>query len=468
MAGRQPHPHQQPAPQYYPGPDPRRGAAHFAGGRGHYPGPPPARAAAAPLVWDGAAYREGAPAHRAPAFRDEPPTRNARGEGLDVHELLKREAFGAPEPACDDHFEKSRPCPEAPYGISDQYIVLDSFSKLRSSRLEAGEIQWNFMVQGVTGDEVVGVRDKIDTVIEVQIGSFTLPFLPEVPYEPTPGPIVPTGVNRVVLVHNNDNTTIPSAAGPNPPLLPPTQYPVTLPPFLQVPWVNNPYTQVPCGGRLTVQLREAGLQSYSDRFGARHHFEFTASYLSLAGVGANPGVLTAVPMSGAQWDTFVFTDPLKDVHGLTLVFRNPDVPIRFQPDCLYDVTADSDGAGAPGPFLRFGAPRHGLAAGDRIFVEGFRSGAPALDSYVNRAEGHAVGGDPSAPPVPAGMPLALAPAPGPYPDVFWLDPAVSLIDLTSPPPALPQLVTVCVAKRRVRIPVRIRRVVPRLTNYIQV
>jgi hypothetical protein len=43
---------------------------------------------------------------------------------------------------------------------------------------------------------------------------------------------------------------------------------------------------------------------------------------------------------------------------------------------------------------------------------------------------------------------------------------VSLIDLTAPPPALPQIVTVCIAKRRLRIPVRLRRVVGRLTNYV--
>lgn len=98
-------------------------------------------------------------------------------------------------------------------------------------------------------------------------------------------------------------------------------------------------------------------------------------------------MLLALPQSGSQWDTFIFTDPLKDVHGLTLVFRNPDTPIRFLPDCLYDVEVGSDGSATPGPFLRVHAPDHGLNMGDRIFISGFKSGNSKLDAYVNRPEG---------------------------------------------------------------------------------
>lgn len=374
-----------------------------------------------------------------------------RGFGIDVHELLKREAFAAPQPACDDHFEKNRPCPSGVYGISDQYIILDTFLKLRESAIDRGEFRWNFMIQGVTGDEVVGVKDKIDTVIEIQIGGFSLPISPEVPYVlAAPPPVTPSGTNQLVLVHNNNN-----AVPPLNPLLLAAQYPTTIP--AQTPWVNNPYSQIPYGNRMTIQIREAGLQSYSDRHGARHHYEFNVTYLSVA--GGNPNLLTAVPMGGSQWDTFIFTDPLKDVHGLTLVFRNPDIPIRFLPDCLYDVSVVSDGAAAPGPFLRFDYPNHGLLVGDRVVIEGFKSGVSVLDSYINRPEGHVVSGDPSLAPLPPSAPI-------PTPNSFWLDPAVSIIDLTAPAPVLPQIVMVCIAKRRMRIPIRLRRVVARLTNYI--
>jgi hypothetical protein len=378
-----------------------------------------------------------------PSARAPPPAGHTTRAIEDIHELMKREAFG--EGPGDPHFEKNRPSPYAPYGISDQYVVLDTFAKKRESRVDRGEFSWNFMVQGVTGSEVLGVKDVVDTVIAIQVSSFILPVLPQVPYGlADPPPTSPSGTNRLVLLRNNASLL----GGP----------PMSADPLAT--WVHAPYTQLASGGRFTVQIREAGLQSFSDLGGARHHFEFAV----IATPGGTPTSLTATPIQGFLWDTFTFTDPLRDVHGITLVFRNPDVPVRFEPDCFYDVPAAGDGAVAPGPFLRFGAPGHGLAAGDRVFVTGYQSGIAPLDAYVNRPAGHVVGGNPADPPLGPGLLLANAPFPGPYPDVFWLDPAVSLVDFV-PPPA-PQVVTVCVAKRRMRIPVRIRRIVDRLTNYL--
>jgi hypothetical protein len=395
-----------------------------------------------------------------------PGQRNERGVGLDVHEILKREAFLSPEASCDDHFEKNRPCPTGIHGVSDQYVILDSFHKVQDSRIEQGEYKWNFMVQGVTGDQVIGVRDRVDTVIMIQMGAFTFPIPQEVPYVLNNAPgVTPSGTNQLVLIQNNT-----SAPGDAPTLVPNTpgsfpgfgQYPpqiLTPPNTYIVPWVNNPYTQVPFGNRLTVQFKEAGLQSYSDANGARHHWEFTVSYISIAGV--NPTLLQAIPLAGI-WDTFVFTDPLQDVHGMTLVFRGADLPIVFQPDVFYDVPVISDGAASPGPYLQFQAQNHGLNAGDRVFVVGFKSGVAVLDAYVNRPEGHAVNGSPDAPLNPS---VPLASPPHLFTNVFWTDPAISIIDFL-PAPVLPQYVTVRVAKRRLRIPIRLRRVVGRLTQYL--
>lgn len=447
-------------------PHPRTGAPPPRGG-GLRAGAPTFTAVGGRLPPDWGRFEENPSGELAapPPPRQAPGRRGDIGRDLDVHELLKREAFGDANPSCDNHFEKNKPCPESVYGISDQYLTLDSFSKLRSSDTANGVMQWNFMVQGVTGDEVLGVRDIIDTIIEAQIGAFSLPFIPEVPYIlAAPPPVVPSGMNRLILVHNNANATAPFEPTLVPNVAPDGQYPkeaLLAGTTTVTPWIHNPYTQVPFAGHLTIQIREAGLQSYSDRGGARHHFEFALSYPA-GPDGRNPTMCYAVPQNGAKWDTFIFTDCLKDMHGITLVFRNPDVPIRFEPDCLYDIEFDSDGAAAPGPFLRAAAPAHGLAMGDRVFIEGFASGNPTLDNYVNRAAGQVVAGDPAAPPLPPGTPLAAAG----FPDVFWLDPAIGIADLT-PAPALPTTATVCVAKRRVRIPIRLRRVVPRLTQYIK-
>lgn len=378
---------------------------------------------------------------------------------IDVKELLKRDAYGD-APGCDTHFEKSRPCLTAAHGMSDQYVMLDSFVKLRESRTAQGEYRWNFMVQGVTGDEVVGVRDRIDTVVEMQMGSFAMPMLPDVPYfsagadyvdSTSPYPPLPASPSFLIQT-NNDN------AGNGPPILVPN---VTTPPYGQypytailpsgnhaLPWTHNPYSQTPFFGAMTVQVREAGLQSFSDRDGARHHFEYRITP-GASIPGAHPNMALAKPMCGELWDTYTFTDPLRDVHGVTLVFRNPDTPIVFEPDVLYSVPAAFDGN-----ILYFDYAGHGLNVGDRVHIRGFASDNKALDTYVNRPEGHLAGDEPSAPP-PPGTAITTS--------KIYLDPSITRI----PPINISRLsnVYIYVAKRRLRIPVRFRRVIDRLTNY---
>jgi hypothetical protein len=380
----------------------------------------------------------------------------SRDEMFNINRYKNRNEI-IPKP-CDNHFEKNKPCPYEMFGVSDQYLVLDSFHKLRESRIDIGEFKWNVMVQGVTGDEVIGVRDEVENVIELQVGSFCLPIFDEVEYKlQNPPSTIPSGTNTLVLIHNNSNITgaptlIPNVGNYG-------QYPkeiLTPPDTFVIPWINNPYTQIPYHNRLTIQVKEAGLQSYSDGNGARHHFEFVVSYKPQ--INTNPNIMSANPISGDLWDTYIFTEPIKDLHGITLVFRNPDYPVKFKPDCLYNVKAVSDGAILPGPFIRFDYQSHGLSMGDRIFISGFKSGSINLDSYINRNDGHVASGDPSQLPIQPGVLIPTA-------NSFWLDPAVSIVDL-QPIPILPQTVTVCIAKRRIRIPVRIRKVVDKLTNYI--
>ena len=320
-------------------------------------------------------------------------------------------------------------------GISDQYVILDSFLKRRDSDPTRGDFRWNFMVQGVTSDEAVGVRSVVGSVIEIQIGAFSLRAPPDVPYtlialapgsiEDNPAP--PAGKFSLVWNNAGDIDTAPEArpgAGDT----------------YSNPWRGAPLTSLPFG-RFTLQIREAGLQSFSDRGGARHNFEFTVTK-------EEHEVLTALPV----WDKFTFTEPLHDIHGISLVFRNPDIPISFLPDCLYDVTVK-----VVGSCLSFGSPSHGLLMGERIFISGFKSRDLPLNAYVNRVEGHIAATTPPDIPINPGIPIPD--------DTFGTDPAIVVGDLLTGD-ASPLFVDVAIASRRMRIPVRMRCLVDRQTNHI--
>ena len=238
-------------------------------------------------------------------------------------------------------------------------------------------------------------------------------------------------------------------------------------------------------------------------------------------------------MPGSAWDTYVFTDPLQDVHGITLQFRGPDVPLSFQPDSYYSIPFITDASSnlcfLAGPELINNGT---LNVGDRLFVQNFTSGNRTLDSYMNQPAGVVATISPNVLLLPKntqdprdalgseiipnwpGTPAATA-APGTV--AIYFDPNINLLGATvatmvpnpvteaqfyedyftkypsqrpnpkslAPKQPLPVWhsmtasgkiisgstvvstgVTVNIAKLRLRIPVRLRRVVQRLTNYM--
>lgn len=469
---------------------------------------------------------------RPPAFRQDPRDAAFRTgrERVDVHELLVEEMRGEraeTRALREERAELSLPDPTDVYGVSDQYMVLDSWHKVQSSRVDQGEFVFNFMVQGATGDQVIGVHDRIDNVIQIQIGSFAFPQLMDVPYVTGPdalGPgytltqnntnaaprmIVPvsdpiTGGFPPLLVGNVANTAFPlTSYGQYPPYVIPSPVDIGANPGATVPWVANPYSQTPFGNRITIQVKEAGLQSYSDAQGARHHFEHSLATTFFA--GGNPNMLTAVPACGGAWDTFTFTDPLKDLHGCTLQFRGVDRPLAFLQDVCQTfirILPEAMLVSAPiGPLYQVMVvlPDAGLCVGDRVYIRGFApklsssdpsspSANSIVEAYINRPEGHTlamfyeneepVPDDPNDPPatttvsawLPPGTQLnSLGFAINP---VAFLDPGIQLPVAGLGPPVPGQSVsgdfpcTMFIAKRRLRIPIRVRRVIDRRTNYI--
>jgi hypothetical protein len=331
-------------------------------------------------------------------------------------------------------------------GISDMYFTLDSFVKGLYSDPPKGIFTWNFYPRGTTSDGNVGVFNDIESIIEMECYPFAFPVIPEVPYVLVAA--LGSPANTIVLIQNNTNSNVDHR-----PVLYSNQYPTTLP--AQYPsvvgytphWINNPYTQIPFLDKITINVPETGQQSFSDRLaGARHNFDFIVTPKETQLI-ASP----LLPESG----TFIFTTPLIELRKITLEFRNHDIPIKFEQD-VFQATLKIL-AGAPPNYVTFTVTGHNLLAQDRVFFTVANTGNSFLDTYINRAEGHVVNGIPSAPQA-AGTPI---------PTTFYTDPAIDaqlMTGLTVPVSGINT--NMYVAKRRLLIPFRMRKITDKPTNGI--
>jgi len=355
-----------------------------------------------------------------PAART-PPAGSYRPETIDVKEVQKQMMFGEGSELEDEHFEKNRPAPNAVYGISDQYLVLDSFLKLASSRSHEGEFDFNVMVEGSSRRQSIAVSATLENVIEIQVLGFCIPLLRLDVFDPA------------VLTAENPGLGILNLAANG-----------ALPAGDEI---TSSRSQIPFCRRVTLHIRNLGRQAFIDRQNKSHQFEFEAS------IPPTNDRILLTPLS--DYSVFQFTDPIKEISAFELRFNNPDNNLVFPPDCYYVVSALSDA----GQLLQFDyRDVHGLgnlAVGDRIYIECFASGEGVLDRYIARPEGHLVGA--------GGFVAPTASTPG----SFRLNPDVDVSAFFAAGVAIPSTtsITICIAKNRVRIPLRVRKVVGRLTNY---
>ena len=342
---------------------------------------------------------------------------------IEVKELLKSTAFATRNSDCDDHFEKSRPCPNSVYGISDQHVVLDSYVAAPGSNPYTGTYRFQFMVQGETGDDHVGVRDTVDTVTSIRLRPF---YAPEPPVFVHTTGTVSGQLGDIVYV---TNTGVVNDALP----------------------VVGVQSRLP-HRRATLYFKELGLQSYADFKQRRHHFELDATRAT-----GNDRILFSPPEGDGNAE-FLFTEPIQNIHGLTAQFNSPDDPLEFPPDIIDGCALSTSGAG----LLQVEAPAGGaygrtvdwtvlLAADDRIFFElpgTTTTGDSALDAILTRAEGFIVG------------------ATGLAASIFRLEPDIDLTAGFGVSATVTGGVRLRIAKNRIRIPLILRRIVPRLTNYV--
>lgn len=349
-------------------------------------------------------------------------------------------------------------------GISDHYMILDSYQKLEDSHPERGEYKFHFNPRGATKDQAIGIRDDITRIIEMTVSKFTIPLTPLDIFDPTP---VVAANPSLSILDLTSNSTLSSDDISN---------------------INSRRQQY-AYQRITMYMRDISAQSFIDNEDKHHHFEFdpTAIGHSSSGIHGNKLLLTPID------DNYVFTDPINHVHGMIVNFFNPDHELKMPPDVIYGVSLFAiDGVNAPFTTsrviqFRFIDPTGHLQllVGDRIFFKGFESYYNSvvgltttkvtqnhvLNRYINRPEGHIIGEDAVGSTISSGV---VTPTNGAY--TMYLNPIIKTTGLTgtdgSTTPANGEeiqsktRVSMYIAKNRIRIPIRFRTLTKKYTNGI--
>lgn len=365
-----------------------------------------------------------------------PAAHAAYGGRVDTHELLKRDMLSSNSDKCDDHFEKSRACPSEVYGIKDHYIVLDSYLAAERNPRK-GLWRFNFRQGGVAGEDVVGVRDTINTLIEVEVAGSCVGL---------PPPVDPNASSTGLTL----NGAVPTYTG-----------------------VGTGTTQLSHCSRVTLQMRELGIQSFSDFHSKHHHFEFSA-----AATGGLADAETRLALTPVE-ERYVLTKPLQDLHGLTIQFNSPDEPLELPPSVIDNISLFADDVA--GEFVIVGPATETtggralnfqdlLQEGDRIYLDNVNldstvSRFTQLNAFLGRPEGHFVG--------PAGIIHAPGTFTSPANSCFGIAPGPDLPAMTGyalgtelAQAAGSKPIRLRIAKNRVRVPMRLRCIVKGLTNYI--
>lgn len=389
-------------------------------------------------------------------------------EELSIHEMLKQEMLNESNNTTNTNTTNTTNNNTVPIFTTansssneyiDHFVFLDSFVKAKDSAIEKGEYRWNFNTQGQMTDESIGVNTPIDYVTEIQLGNFYMPILEDIDYIDN----VVQSYGQLDLIQNN------TSAFNQPPTLirhiPPVvgQYPFNSfkepTETYKIPWINNPYTQIPYCNRISIYIKETSLQSYVNINNTRFNFEFMASHDCR--LQTNPNFVHINPLSN-KWDMFTFNNPIRNFNTCTLIFRNPDKLITFEPDVMYSSVINLTDDGTGGHITLFTQYEHKLLAGDRIFMKNFIPRLPDgninndfpqyLLNYITRSDGHAIN---------VVTPTIIPPLDPAYSIggiSFGLDPSIRLLN---PIPlniiqSFPGLVDVYIAKRRIRIPLKIK------------
>ena len=345
-------------------------------------------------------------------------------------------------------------------GISDHYMILDSYQKLEDSHPDRGEYKFHFNPRGATKDQAIGIRDDITRIIEMTVSKFTIPLTSLVSFDTN---VIDAIDPSLSVLNLTQNTAVPTADIS----------------------IMTDRAQQYAHRRITMYMRDISAQSFIDNEDAHHHFEFETTghghgSSTIPGhTNSNSILLTPID------DNYVFTDPINHVHGMVVNFFNPDYALKMPPDVIYGVSfyaMDTTSFSSTNIIeIRFNEPTGQLTllVGDRIFFKGFENYYDekitqnhTLNRYINRPEGHIIGLDPISTSTVGGIVLSTN---NTY--KLYLNPIIQTISLDGPTGSgstysdgdeikSKTRVNMYIAKNRIRIPIRFRTLTKKYTNGI--
>jgi hypothetical protein len=285
-------------------------------------------------------------------------------------------------------------------------VVLDSFMrKDAESDLSMGLMKHDLAV-GSRSDIAISVDSEMTDIFMIEIYPFTIPLLAPTSILPSNSGGLTYGINTSDFTTGTDSLT-------------------------------NPLSQLPNGGRVTIEIVGCGntIHNYG---GKVHHLELVAT------MDSNNDRLLLTPIRSR----FVFTTPLSSKTDIALRFRNPDCDLSLPDDTIRNVTITtvSDQVLFTGPSGV--AINIMLSAGDRIYFKGVGTTLSELNRYLIRDEGHVVG--------EGGLTATT----------FRLNPDVDITNAGSVSYASTTVVNVMILKNRIRIPFHFRGVLDRHTNHL--
>jgi hypothetical protein len=334
-----------------------------------------------------------------------------------VKEALKNMMFQSNSPQCDNHFEKNLPCPSDILGAADIYLDLDGvYKNVAGTNLRQGIIGFNINNEATTGKQAIGTFSTLENIIEIVVGNFYLPAYQDLTDTAAGttfelGPKGQTenqfaleyGIIKAEIIRMDRQTNSISGVG--------DRYHVSFHAKLEVPEDILPDPPLP------------GEPVYNRQ--VRPRFRLTPE---------------------KDRDRFIFTTPINTLDDFSIRFHGQTKIMPLLNDVFYNVGVT---AGSP---VIFTYSNHGLLTGDVIQFKDFKASSPT--NQINTALGN----------------WNLATVTVIDVDTFSLsyqpeNGAVIPLD-DDGPITFDSTVDLIMPWRRIQIPVRVRKVVDQLTNYI--